>query len=321
MTTAAPAERQDAPAQLSRKADLALSNLASDGGLLDAEQNNTFIRKLIDAPTMLREVRTVPMGAPQMKINKIGFGSRILKAATQTGGANDDGTNDRYLTEANRSKPTTSKVELATDEVIAEVRIPYEVIEDNIEKGNLTDTILALIAERAALDLEELLISGDTASGDAYLALQNGILKLATSHVVNNLNAGPSAEMFNTVKKALPTKYRRNLSANRFYFSMDVESDYRLLVANRQTGLGDATLTGAADLPVMGVPLKGVALMPNASGILTVPQNIIFGIQRNVRIEQDRDIRSREVVIVLTARVAIQIEEEDAVVKVTNVTA
>jgi HK97 family phage major capsid protein len=305
--------------KLSQKADLALSNLTADGGLLDAEQNDTFIRKLLDSPTLIREIRTVPMNAPEMKINKIGFGSRILKAAVQAGGANDSGSNDRYVLEADRSKPTTSQVALATKEIIAEVRIPYEVIEDNIERGNITSTILALIAERAALDLEELIILGDTASGDAYLALQNGVLKLATSHVVNNLSAGPSPDMFNTVKKGLPTKYRRNLGALRFYFSMDVESDYRLVVSNRATGLGDATLLGNQPLPVMGIPLQGVALMPNASGLLTVPQNIIFGIQRNIRIEQDRDIRSREVVIVLTCRVAIQIEEEDAVVKVTNV--
>jgi hypothetical protein len=99
---------------------------------------------------------------------------------------------------------------------------------------------------------------------------------------------------------------------------MDVESDYRVQLSSRGTGLGDAVLTGAAPVPVLGVPLRGVALMPNTSGLLTNPQNIVWGIQRNVRIERDRDIRARSWIIVLTARIALAIEEVDAVVKLIN---
>ena len=127
-----------------------------------------------------------------------------------------------------------------------------------------------------------------------------------------------SINVFNDIKKALPTRFRRNLNALRYYNSMDVESDYRVNVASRGTDLGDATLTGNAPLPVLGVPLRGVALMPNASGLLVNPQNIIWGVQRNVRIERDRDIRAREWIIVLTVRIAVQIEEVDAVVKLIN---
>jgi len=59
--------------------------------------------------------------------------------------------------------------------------------------------------------------------------------------------------------------------------------------------------------------------MPAANGLLTDPKNLIFGIQRQIHIETDKDIRSREYIIVLTARVDFQIEEEEAVVKYTNI--
>jgi hypothetical protein len=95
-------------------------------------------------------------------------------------------------------------------------------------------------------------------------------------------------------------------------------ADYRVAVASRGTDLGDSILTSNAALPVLGVPLQSAALMPNANMLFTDPQNIIFGVQRNVRIEQDRDIRSREIIIVLTARIGIQIEQEDAAAKVIN---
>ena len=111
---------------LIKRADLALSDLASDGGLLDAEQNNTFIRKMLDEPTLLRAVRSVPMNTPEAKINKIGFGSRILRAAPQGTPPYhaDDGTNDRYLLAADRAKPTTEQVLLATKEIMAEAPTP-----------------------------------------------------------------------------------------------------------------------------------------------------------------------------------------------------
>lgn len=306
---------------LSKKADLALSDLSSNGGLLDAEQNDTFIRNLIDQPTMLRAIRTVPMNAPEMKVNKIGFGSRILHAANAGASpyAADDGTNDRYLAADKRVKPGTSQVTLATKEVMAEVRIPYEVLEDNIERGGMADTVLALIAERAALDLEELILLGDTASADAYLALMNGVLKRVTSNVVDHGAETVDVALFNNLKKAVPTRFRRNLAGMRFFTSMDRESDYRVTVANRGTDLGDQILTSNAPLPVLGVPMVGAALMPNANALFLDPQNVIFGIQRNVRIEQDRDIRSREVIIVLSARIALAIEEELACAKATNI--
>lgn len=301
-----------------KRADIALSNLTADGGLLNVEQQNTFIRNLIDEPTILREVRTVPMNSPSMEINKIGFGSRILRAASQTGGAQDSGANTRHLAAADRAKVDLGKVTLATQEVQAEIHIPDEVLEDNIERGDMADTILALIAERAALDLEELIIQGDTGSGDTYLALFDGVLALSTANVVDAGGAPVSVSVFNDMKKAMPTRYRRNLNAMRFYNSMDVESDYRVQVASRGTDLGDAILTGTTPLPVLGVPLRGVALLPNDSGMLINPQNIIWGIQRQVRIERDRDIRARTWIIVLTLRVALEIEEVDAVVKLVN---
>ncbi len=301
-----------------KRADIALADLTADGGLLNTEQQDQFIRNLIDQPTLLREARTVPMNSPRMEINKIGFGSRILRAASQTGGALDDGSNTRHLAAADRSAVDLGKVTLQTVETIAEVHIPDEVLEDNIERGDMADTILALIAERAALDLEELVIQGDSGSGDTFLALFDGVIALSTANVVDAAGAPISITVFNDAKKAMPTRYRRNLNTLRFYNSMDVESDYRVQVASRGTDLGDASLTGANPIPVLGVPLRGVALMPNSTGLLINPQNMIWGIQRNIRIERDRDIRARSWIIVLTMRVALEIEEVDAVVKVVN---
>jgi HK97 family phage major capsid protein len=303
-----------------RRADLALTDLTANGGVLDAEHQGRFFQRVIDAPTIFREVRSINMNASEMKIPKIGFGSRVLRKAPNTGsgGAQDDGTNTRHLAAAGRAVPDFGLVNMNTEEFIAEIHLHDDLLEDNIERGALVDTIMGLLAERVALDLEELLISGNSTSPDPYLAAQDGILRLLTSNVVDASGAPVSPTVFNAMKKQMPTRFRRNLNAMRFFTSMNVESDYRLAVSNRGTDLGDAILTGSAPLPVLGIPMRGVALMPEANGLLINPQNIIFGIQRNIRIERERDIRARSWIIVLTLRVAIQIEEEEAAVKLIN---
>ncbi|QZI85662.1 major capsid protein [Stenotrophomonas phage Summit] len=303
---------------LIKKADLALADLAN-GGLLLPEQNDRFIRTLIDQPTILSQVRTVAMNSPERKINKIGFGSRILRPAVSA----------TPLTPSQRAAPDLGQITLTTKEVIAEVRIPYDVMEDNIERGNvgvdpqsgaggLHQTIVDLMAERAALDLEELAIKGDTASADTYLALQNGYLKLAAANVVA-AGGGFNKDTVKAGIKAMPDKYLRNRAAMKHFISIDNETELRDQYAARSTALGDSNLTGNNPLFMFGSRVEGAPMMPSDSGLFTHPDNLIFGIQRNVMMEYDKDITSRVFIIVLTARVAFAIEEPNAVVKYTGI--
>lgn len=312
--------------ELARRADLVLADLNANGGLLDPEQANTFIDLLLEQPTILRQVRQIRMSAPERKINKIGFGSRILKAAPQGTTPYDDpatGVNNRYLAAADRSKPTTSQIQLNTEEVIAEVRLPYEVLEDNIEGESFESHIMRLIAERAAVDFEEFALFADTASGDAFLALQDGYLKRMTSHVVNNASAGVSPTMFTAGLLAMPQKYLRNIAQMKHFVSVANTIKYRSKVAERATGYGDSMLTQGGPIYAQGVAVEAAPMLAaqgtGNSGIFTYPQNLIFGIQRQLQVETDKDIRSREIIIVLTARVALGIEDEDATVKYTNI--
>ena len=260
------------------------------------------------------------MNAPTRKINKIGFGSRIMNPAVSA----------TALDSAKRSKPDLGQVTLNTKEAIAEVWIPYDVMEDNIERGSinasmgesgggLMETITQLIAERAALDLEELLLLGDTVSADPYLAMLDGFLKMATAHVVNAGGATISKDLLKAGVKAMPDKYLRNRARLTHYVSVDNDTEYRDTYANRQTALGDQMLTGTGPVYAWGSQLQSVPLMPAARGLYCDPMNLIFGIQRKVTMEFDKDIRARVYIIVLTCRVANAIEETDAVVTYSNI--
>lgn len=305
---------------LIQKADLALADLAANGGLLNPEQTDRFIQTLIESPTILNSSRVVTMNGPQKKINKIGFGSRILRRATS----------GEALTDNQRAKPDLGQITLNTKEVIAEIHLPYDVLEDNIEGGNISaamgssagglqDTLVSLLGNRAALDLEELAILGDTTTvGDDYLSLTDGFLKLASGHIVDAAGATLTKDVFKAAIKAMPDKYLRVRSDMNFFVSVDNETEYRDTVANRVTGLGDAALVTASALAAFGSPIMAAPLMPNSKGIYTNPNNLIFGVQRRVNVEYDKDIRARKFIVVLTARVDFQIEEPDAVVQIRN---
>jgi len=311
--------------ELSRRADLALSDFASNGGLLLPEQADTFIDMIFDTPTILPQVRKVRMTAPSVKVNRLGFGTRIMRAAAQTGGALDAGGNDRYVRVADRSKPTSAQIQLNTSEFIAEIRIPYEMLEDNIEGMSFEQHVMRLIADQAARDFEELGLFADTAivGSDPYLGQQDGWLKRMTLNVVNNANAGVSPDMFMNGLLAMPQQYLRDITQLKHFITVANEIKYRNLVAKRATGYGDSMLQTATPIYAHGVAVEKAPML-NAGGagklgFLTYPQNLLFGIQRDVSVETDKDIRSREIIIVLTTRIALQIDDNKATVKYTNI--
>jgi hypothetical protein len=225
--------------------------------------------------------------------------------------------------------------------VIAQVNIPYDVMEDNIERATtaqnelpntgpagLRQTIIDLIAERAALDMEELGLLGNLNytnpnDGDdqAYLSLFNGWLTntLTNGNVYDAANGSISKAIFKQGLKTMPSQYQRNKAALNHFVSVNNETEYRDTLADRGTPLGDQMTQGTSPTYAFGSPVIPVALMPETNGLFTDPLNLIFGIQRQVSMEFDKDITARVYIIVLTARIAFNIEETEAIVAYENI--
>lgn len=296
---------------IANKADLTVQDLVDNGGYLQTEQVDTFLRMVKDQPTIIREARRVNMRSHTREVDKIGFTSRLLQKAPTSG---------TYLAADKRGKPTTGKVVLTTEKMIAEVHIDYETLEDNIERGNLEQVIMQEMAKQVALDLEELVILGDKtkSSTDPYLGLQDGIIKQATDHIVTV--SGPmSKEVFSKGVKEMPSKYMRDRSQERWYVSYSNETDYRDQLGNRETSLGDSLIEGFRGVYHHGIPIVPCALMPEENAILTRPDNIIWGVWRDIMVETDKDIRSQVYIIVLSLRAGMVLEEPDAIVLVKGI--
>ncbi|ACY13281.1 phage major capsid protein [Haliangium ochraceum] len=299
------------------KADLALADLTAGGGILKPAQAKKFMRLLIQESVLMKLATVIPMASPKQQTAKIKFGRRILRAGQEA----------TALAPAERATPDLSSVELDAKLFKAEVRLSDEVLEDSIERGELRQTIMEMMAEAIARDMEEVLIRGDSASTDPFLSVMDGVLKQATSHVVDAAGAPLSKQLLRDMLKTLPSEHLRDKKAMRFLTSVDADLDYRNTLAERATAIGDRLLETDAPVLYSGVPLQPIPLFPEDLGaasdqtaaLLCNPKNIHVGIWRQVRLESDRDISEGTLKIVATLRFDVKFAEEPGVVKTINV--
>jgi HK97 family phage major capsid protein len=298
------------------KADMALSDLTT-GGLLVPAQAQKFIRILIEEAKLMKMATVTPMKSHTQEINKIKFGQRVLRAGAEA----------VALPEADRSKPNTSKVTLVAKLFKGQVNMSYELLEDNIEQETLKQTIMQLMGEAIARDLDEVLVRGDTASTDPFLAQFDGVLKAATTNIVNATTTPLTKSILRDMLKAMPSQYLRNKSSLKYLTSVDAEIDYRDSLSNRMTNTGDKALDGASPCGYSGIPVLDIPLFPENLGsgtnetnvLLTDPKNIDVGIWRQIQVETDKDIQAGKVIIVVTLRADMKYIEEPAVVKTIGV--
>jgi len=299
------------------KADLALAELTAGGGILKPVQAQKFMRLLIKDSQLMRLATVVPMASPKQQLSKIKFGSRVLRPGQEA----------TALALADRARPDLSQVELDAKLFKAEVRLSDEVLEDSIERGELRQTIMEMMAEAISRDMEEVVVNGDTLSADPFLAVMDGVLKQTTSNVVDAGGTPVAKNLLRDLLKTLPSEHLRDKKSMRFMTSVDADLDYRNALAERATAVGDRFLEGDTPVLYSGVPLQPIPLFPENLGaandqtvvLLCNPKNIHVGIWRNIRVESARDISEGTLKIVATLRFDVKFAEEPGVAKAINV--
>lgn len=307
--------------------DLSVGTLNSGGGKLDPIQVDSFFQRPIQSTGILGRVRRVPMEADTMKLPKIALGNPITRAAAAGTPpfAADNGTNSRYLAAAQRFTPAFEQIQMVVQEYQAEIHLTDDIMENNIEGEALRGIILGMAQNRILNDLEFMLLNSDAPSAthpnagfqDA-LRLQDGVMKRITSNIVNAGAGQVTPTLMRNIKRAVPDIYQADINNMELFAHYNVVADYQAAVAARQTNLGDAALLSNVQARVLNQNLVGLNTIPVANGLFINPNNIIMGYQRDMRLETDRDIRARANVFVWTYKVAFQVEEELAAVRVNN---
>lgn len=308
--------------ELLRKATLSTTDFGGAGEApLSVQQVEQFIELLSAGQSMLPDVRTVTSNSSKWQESIVDFAGRIAKP----------GAEGVRLVDADRRKVATGVVEISTVLLRAEVPVTDEVMEDNVARDGFADSLERLIADQFGFDIEDLFVNGDTASGDTYLALQDGWIKLAKGvggHVVNaSANGQDYQTTFKQLLVNLPDRHKRNLTGDfRYYVPKRLEEKYRDILSSRGTPLGDMTLQGTGELRYQGILIKGVpslnitAATPDTSNVLLANRNNLYGgFRRSMTMETFRDPREGQTSFVVTARVNSQIAVKDATAVASNV--
>lgn len=300
---------------LIQKADMALSELTTNGGILNPKQAAKFVAKILRRAVVMPLCDTISMDSPKQLIEKVGFTSRVMRA----------GTSRTALSQADRAKPVTEKVELDAKYLKAEVRMDNLILEDSIERGGLRTTIMNRLLDAIPRDLDELIISGDTSSSDAYLAMLNGLIVQAVSNVYDANDAELDGSLLKMLYRKLPVQYRADKANMVFLTGSNAEVEYRNTFGQR-VGM-DAYLLEEKRIQYNGIPVLPAQMWPENMGdntdqtvtLLTSTRNIKLGIWRAISIKTDEDISSDEIIIVVTMRMDVKYQEEEAVAKATEV--
>lgn len=309
-----------------RKGEMVVADLAPNGVLPVQQFREFVVISILKGGVMMKRIRVVEMTNPTYEVPKIRAQDQVLHGST-SGVA---------LTEDQRSKPSILPKTVLTSKLLrGAVPIPDEVFEDNVEREALNAKVRDMTAEAVARDLENLLINGDTTSSNTLLNQTDGVLKLTTTNVVPAGGTYLNKSILRDTCLVLPDEFREEESAMVFFTSHRAGIWYRDSISNRTGDLGDTTLTnGDRDAqpryafyngsPIIPVPLirnnKGSS--QNETNILYCnPKNILFGIQRDVRMEYQRDQASSTNIIHVTCRVDVGVEYEQRNVLTTGVKA
>ena len=291
--------------------------------LTDAERQ-FLVDRVIDESTLLKSVRKLTMNRSRVEIPRMSLGSRVMRAShpgshnesypyyaagqpafapdlpTAPGTLNGDpvgletGATERLVV------PEFSTIVLQSSKLVLPWAITEEFLEDNPEQGAAEQRIATIMGIQAANDLEDLGLNGDETSTDALLRANDGYLIQAVGaggNIVPALGAF-TTNSFETVLRAMPTKYRRNLRQLRFIVHPDTWMDYVQSIAARQGNMADQYLSGLVGDPTYGgIPIMASPFMPDPSVVsatdvnilLTHPDNLIFGVEREMKMRKTMD--------------------------------
>lgn len=280
------------------KAVIQTSDIATNGRLYP-DQANRFIDYVVDQSVMFKSgIRVVRMRADRADIDKLSVGTRILRKATE---------NDATATPVGVS---TSKKQLSVTEIILPVDVTFSFLEDNIEREGIQDHLMSMFGLQLSNDLEDLALNGDGVTGP-FLSIETGWLALAIADTETQIyDTNGSTDLRGTIFQGmldkLPAQYQSNRNNLKYFVSVAAKNQYRYQLGQRQTAGGDNFIQQDGGVSYAGIEIIGVPYMPTGSFLLTVPDNLVFGIHRDVNLGIWKNERKRVWEYTWTCRVDYQ---------------
>lgn len=289
-----------------KELDKAFKSITTDvlgKSIIAPEQQNRFIQVASESQPLLDSSRRIVMNSHTRNIDRISMTGQMLHTVGETDAAPD------------AEDPTFHTNELIAREVAGKFRLYDQTLEDNLERGTLEQTLVSMAGAQAGRDLANLFVNGDVDSGSTKTNRTDGWLKKA-ANILDGTDFDPAAveDLFGTLITVLDKRYLTNPADWTIWTDWATADAYRDGLRNRNTGLGDSAQTEFAGLRFKGFEVAYDPNIPSGSALLSMDDNRVWGVYRDIRIEPQRSAIDRATDFVVSARVDCHYEDENAAI-------
>lgn len=305
------------------------------GGRLEAPQVRAFLDYMYDATVLGGQVRTERISGETAQLTRRAVGERLLRIATE---AVDDGMN---------AGVAVGKISISTTKFRLDFELSTESLEDGLEGDALEDSIVRLMANQVANDLEDYAVNSDPLkTDDPGLSGFYGWSVLG-KRLGRRIDAGGKTldrELFSDMIKEMPRKAKSNRRALKFFTSSNalqdfLDSEYELRMSIGEIGTSENdqisgplgyTAPRVHGQSIQEVPVFEDDKVGTYSGAgasdeshtevwLTNPQNLIWAVQRDIKLYNRFNQKTDSIEYTLYTRVGTAVEDGNAFVVADNV--
>lgn len=218
-----------------------------NGGRLNRKQQAVYEEYIRGTGDMMENIDLRFTDRLRGQIDKMGFGSHVLYSHSENTNFTDT------------EEPAFKKDEYSLQKLTGAFDISYEAMVENIEKENFRSHLINSFLEKAAYDVSEVAVNGDTTSSDSLLDAMNGFYKLSDSgHIYDAGGAEISRSVFHKAFRTMPREFRRKRNL-RWFMNSVLQDDYVEVLGNRATALGDVNATSSGVIAkAIGIPVVTV---------------------------------------------------------------
>lgn len=258
---------------------------------LNEEQLLTFISEVKAQTVLLNDMQFQLMNRAVYEIARLGFGNRVLTGVDLT----DENGNVKSDVVA---IPQSAKNKLIAVFIRGLFSVEDRELRRNLEKNEIVQTLMKEFAKQAAIDLEDLIVYGDTTSSDPLLKLTDGLVKKASNYIYKDdvTDATDIEQVFDSLIESIPAEYYENPSDWVFYVPFKQFRAYKAKLRARGTNLGDQAQIGIDNIAYDNYVVKhSSALDRHAKNgsmgemvMLQNKKNMLWGVLDQLSVEESR---------------------------------
>jgi len=219
------------------------SNDFLNGGLAYADRKDEFETYVRGTSDLMKVADIEFTDTLRVNFDQEYLGRRVLQVGTEA------------ATFTDTKKPDFGKSSLELKKFTGGYDISWETLVENIEKKDYQAHLTQIFMQKAATDLGDAAVNGDTTSGIPFYAQFDGWAKLANGgYIVDAAGNTISRNVFYNGFRELPKEVRKRKSQLRWFANTLLQTDWREVYGDRATLGGDSATRGSLISPD-GIPI------------------------------------------------------------------